>query len=65
MKRAAGAALLEHPNQYAPLLGLPELRQVRLCFRFMTSFPLHHLFVMLSPPLSCTRQLRAAGYIQS
>ena len=28
MKRRAGLALLEHNNQYPPMPGLPELRQV-------------------------------------
>jgi len=26
MKRAAGEALLTYPNQYAPMVGLPDLR---------------------------------------
>ena len=28
MKKRAGAAILEHHNQYPPLHGIPELRQV-------------------------------------
>ena len=28
MKRRAGAAILEHHNQYPPMHGIPELRQV-------------------------------------
>ncbi len=28
MKRRAGAAVLEHHNQYPPMHGIPELRQV-------------------------------------
>ena len=43
MKRAAGAALLEHPNQYAPLLGLLELRRVRPLYDlYSITSPLHH-----------------------
>ena len=30
MKRRAGSALLEHNNQYPPMPGLPELRQVEI-----------------------------------
>jgi len=29
MKRRAGSAILEHHNQYPPMHGIPELRQVR------------------------------------